>query len=81
MEREVCCVCSRPAARQGADQPFDLMGGHNNVHEDSYGSSSQDGTMMMREVTRLTVRALNSAFSHRFTRTCTCTEQAVERSA
>ncbi|CAF89592.1 unnamed protein product, partial [Tetraodon nigroviridis] len=38
-----------PAARQGADEPFDLMGGHNNVHEDSYGNPSQDGTMMMRE--------------------------------
>lgn len=51
-------MCCRPAARQGADLPFDLMGGHNSVHEDSYGSSSQDGTMMMREVTPLTDRAL-----------------------
>lgn len=29
------------------------MGGHNNVLEDSYGNSSQDSTMMMREVIRL----------------------------
>lgn len=28
------------------------MGGHNNVLEDSYGNSSQDSTMMMREVIR-----------------------------
>lgn len=39
-------LVSRPAARQ--DQ---LMGGHNNLHEDAYGNSSQDGTMVMREVT------------------------------
>lgn len=43
----------RPAARQGADEPFDLMGRHNNVHKDAYGNSSQDGTMMMREVSAL----------------------------
>lgn len=54
---------SRPAARQGADQ---LMGGHNNVHEDTYGNSSQDGTMMMREVT---VRAFDAALTHTHTHT------------
>lgn len=52
---------SRPAARQGPDQ---LMGGHNNMHEDTYGNSSQDGTMMMREVT---VRALDAALTHTHT--------------
>lgn len=64
---KVWCFFSRPAARQGADDSFDLMGGHNNVHEDSYGNSSQDGTMMMREVTCLTFRASVSAFSRMFT--------------
>lgn len=43
----------RPAAHQSADESYDMMGGHNNVLEDSYGNSSQDSTMMMREVIRL----------------------------
>eukprot|EP00066_Takifugu_rubripes_P017179 XP_011606445.1 PREDICTED: traf2 and NCK-interacting protein kinase-like isoform X3 [Takifugu rubripes] len=38
-----------PAAHQSADESYDMMGGHNNVLEDSYGNSSQDSTMMMRE--------------------------------
>lgn len=44
----------RPAAHQSADESYDMMGGHNNVLEDSYGNSSQDSTMMMREVTSFT---------------------------
>lgn len=56
------CV-SRPAARQGPDQ---LMGGHNHVHEDTYGNSSQDGTMMMREVT---ARALDATLTYTHTHT------------
>ncbi|XP_073344031.1 TRAF2 and NCK interacting kinase b isoform X7 [Pagrus major] len=38
-----------PAASQGANEPFGMMGGHNDSHEDSYGNSSQDSTLMMRE--------------------------------
>ncbi|XP_023252642.1 TRAF2 and NCK-interacting protein kinase-like isoform X2 [Seriola lalandi dorsalis] len=38
-----------PAASQGANESFGMMGGHNDSHGDSYGNSSQEGTLMMRE--------------------------------
>ncbi|XP_068998222.1 TRAF2 and NCK interacting kinase b isoform X3 [Embiotoca jacksoni] len=38
-----------PAASQGPNEAFGMMGGHNDAHGDSYGNSSQDGTLMMRE--------------------------------
>ncbi|KAF0028577.1 hypothetical protein F2P81_019664 [Scophthalmus maximus] len=38
-----------PAASQGPNDPFGLGGGHNDSHGDSYGNSSQDNTLMMRE--------------------------------
>ncbi|XP_027131252.1 TRAF2 and NCK interacting kinase b isoform X5 [Larimichthys crocea] len=38
-----------PAASQGANESFGVMGGHNDGHNDSYGNSSQDSTLMMRE--------------------------------
>ncbi|XP_070842497.1 TRAF2 and NCK interacting kinase b isoform X4 [Chaetodon trifascialis] len=38
-----------PAASQGTNEPFGMMGGHNDAHDDSYGNSSQDSTLMMRE--------------------------------
>uniref|UniRef100_UPI0037E8FBE6 TRAF2 and NCK interacting kinase b isoform X4 n=1 Tax=Semicossyphus pulcher TaxID=241346 RepID=UPI0037E8FBE6 len=38
-----------PAASQGTNESFGMMGGHNDGHDDSYGNSSQDGTLMMRE--------------------------------
>ncbi|XP_059183164.1 TRAF2 and NCK interacting kinase b isoform X2 [Centropristis striata] len=37
-----------PAASQSANESFGL-GGHNDGHDDSYGNSSQDSTLMMRE--------------------------------
>ncbi|XP_047193856.1 TRAF2 and NCK interacting kinase b isoform X4 [Hippoglossus stenolepis] len=37
-----------PAANQGTNESFNLLGGHND-HDDSYGNSSQDGTLRMRE--------------------------------
>uniref|UniRef100_A0A3Q1ANA0 non-specific serine/threonine protein kinase n=1 Tax=Amphiprion ocellaris TaxID=80972 RepID=A0A3Q1ANA0_AMPOC len=37
-----------PAASQSTES-FGMMGGHNDSHGDSYGNSSQDGTLMMRE--------------------------------
>lgn len=45
----------RPAASQGANESFGMMGGHNDAHDDSYGNSSQDSTLMMREVSRPSV--------------------------
>ncbi|KAK9527449.1 hypothetical protein VZT92_014009 [Zoarces viviparus] len=38
-----------PAASQGPNESFGIMGGHNDGHDDSYGNSSQDGTLRMRE--------------------------------
>ncbi|XP_029284273.1 traf2 and NCK-interacting protein kinase-like isoform X2 [Cottoperca gobio] len=38
-----------PAASQGPNEPFSLLGLHNEGHDDSYGSSSQDSTLRMRE--------------------------------
>uniref|UniRef100_A0A8C4EUN2 non-specific serine/threonine protein kinase n=1 Tax=Dicentrarchus labrax TaxID=13489 RepID=A0A8C4EUN2_DICLA len=38
-----------PAASQGTNESFGMMGGHNDTHDDSYGNSSQDSTLMMRE--------------------------------
>ncbi|XP_067434841.1 TRAF2 and NCK interacting kinase b isoform X6 [Thunnus thynnus] len=38
-----------PAANQGANESFGMMGGQNDMHGDSYGNSSQDSTLMMRE--------------------------------
>lgn len=40
----------RPAASQSTNESFGVMGGHNDTHGDSYGNSSQDSTLMMREV-------------------------------
>lgn len=45
----------RPAASQSTNESFGMMGGHNDMHGDSYGNSSQEGTLMMREVSRLSV--------------------------
>lgn len=42
----------RPAASQGGTESFGMMGSHNDTHDDSYGNSSQDSTLMMREVRR-----------------------------
>uniref|UniRef100_A0A665VV80 non-specific serine/threonine protein kinase n=1 Tax=Echeneis naucrates TaxID=173247 RepID=A0A665VV80_ECHNA len=39
-----------PAASQGTNESFGMIGGHNDAHGDSYGNSSQDSTLMMREV-------------------------------
>uniref|UniRef100_A0A668ANV6 non-specific serine/threonine protein kinase n=1 Tax=Myripristis murdjan TaxID=586833 RepID=A0A668ANV6_9TELE len=39
-----------PAASHGANESFGVMGGHNDSHGDAYGNSSQDSTLMMREV-------------------------------
>ncbi|KAM7369578.1 hypothetical protein PAMP_010895 [Pampus punctatissimus] len=38
-----------PAASQGTNESFSMMGGNNDMHGDSYGNSSQDSTLMMRE--------------------------------
>ncbi|XP_028288100.1 traf2 and NCK-interacting protein kinase-like isoform X5 [Parambassis ranga] len=38
-----------PAASQSTNESFGMMGGHNDTHGDSYGNSSQDSTLMMRE--------------------------------
>ncbi|XP_044031988.1 TRAF2 and NCK interacting kinase b isoform X13 [Siniperca chuatsi] len=38
-----------PAASQGTNESFGMMGSHNDTHDDSYGNSSQDSTLMMRE--------------------------------
>ncbi|XP_029385465.1 TRAF2 and NCK interacting kinase b isoform X2 [Echeneis naucrates] len=38
-----------PAASQGTNESFGMIGGHNDAHGDSYGNSSQDSTLMMRE--------------------------------
>ncbi len=45
----------RPAASQGSNESFGMMGSHNDAHDDSYENSSQDSTLMMREVSRLSV--------------------------
>ncbi|CAJ1082704.1 TRAF2 and NCK interacting kinase b isoform X4 [Xyrichtys novacula] len=38
-----------PAASQGTNESFGVMGGHNDAHDDTYANSSQDSTLMMRE--------------------------------
>ncbi|KAM6971287.1 TRAF2 and NCK interacting kinase b isoform 1-T1 [Tautogolabrus adspersus] len=38
-----------PAASQGTSESFGGTGGHNDTHDDSYGNSSQDSTLRMRE--------------------------------
>ncbi|XP_077952361.1 TRAF2 and NCK interacting kinase b isoform X9 [Gasterosteus aculeatus] len=38
-----------PATSEGANEAFGMTGGHNDAHHDSYGNSSQDSTLMMRE--------------------------------
>nr|XP_046226954.1 TRAF2 and NCK interacting kinase b isoform X9 [Scatophagus argus] len=38
-----------PVASQGTNESFGVMGGHNDTHDDSYGNSSQDSTLMMVE--------------------------------
>ncbi|KAK5849810.1 hypothetical protein PBY51_014115 [Eleginops maclovinus] len=38
-----------PNAGQSMHEAFSLIGGHNDSHDDSYGNSSQDSTLMMRE--------------------------------
>ncbi|XP_054863197.1 TRAF2 and NCK interacting kinase b isoform X10 [Amphiprion ocellaris] len=52
-----------PAASQSTES-FGMMGGHNDSHGDSYGNSSQDGTLMMRE--KLGERRRSSAASNGF---------------
>ncbi|XP_045900349.1 TRAF2 and NCK interacting kinase b isoform X7 [Micropterus dolomieu] len=36
-------------ASQGTNESFGMMGGQNDAHDDSYGNSSQESTLMMRE--------------------------------
>ncbi|XP_067108293.1 LOW QUALITY PROTEIN: TRAF2 and NCK interacting kinase b [Osmerus mordax] len=38
-----------PAAGPGGNEPYGMMGSHNDAHGDSYGNSGQDSTLMMRE--------------------------------
>ncbi|XP_055364519.1 TRAF2 and NCK interacting kinase b isoform X10 [Betta splendens] len=38
-----------PPASQGNSEPFNVTGSQNDAHTDSYGNSSQDNTLMMRE--------------------------------
>ncbi|XP_028972029.2 TRAF2 and NCK interacting kinase b isoform X3 [Esox lucius] len=38
-----------PAAGQSGGDAYGVIGGHNDSHDDSYGNSSQDSTLMMRE--------------------------------
>lgn len=42
-------VCVRPAAGQSGGESYGVMGGH----DDSHGNSSQDSSLMMREVSYL----------------------------
>uniref|UniRef100_A0A4W6FXE9 non-specific serine/threonine protein kinase n=1 Tax=Lates calcarifer TaxID=8187 RepID=A0A4W6FXE9_LATCA len=44
-----------PAASQSTNESFSMMGGHNDTHGDAYGNSSQDSTLMMREVSHRSV--------------------------
>ncbi|XP_060920923.1 TRAF2 and NCK interacting kinase b isoform X7 [Labrus mixtus] len=53
-----------PAAGQGSNESFGGIGGHNDAHDDSYGNSSQDSTLMMREKHR--ERRRSSAASNGF---------------
>uniref|UniRef100_A0A3Q1KBA0 non-specific serine/threonine protein kinase n=1 Tax=Anabas testudineus TaxID=64144 RepID=A0A3Q1KBA0_ANATE len=41
-----------PPASQGNNESFAVMGSHNDTHGESYGNSSQDSTLMMREVNK-----------------------------
>lgn len=47
----MCVLRVRPAAGQSSGEVYGVMGGHN----DSYGNSSQDSTLMMREVSHLSL--------------------------
>ncbi|XP_008306097.1 TRAF2 and NCK interacting kinase b isoform X7 [Cynoglossus semilaevis] len=38
-----------PAASQSTNESLNVVGGHNDGHEDTYGNSSRDSTLMMRE--------------------------------
>ncbi|XP_075905229.1 TRAF2 and NCK interacting kinase b isoform X13 [Nelusetta ayraudi] len=38
-----------PAASHSANEAFGMMGSHSDGHDDSYGNSSRDSTLMMRE--------------------------------
>lgn len=40
----------RPAASQSTNESFGTAGEHNDTNEDTYANSSQDSTMVMREV-------------------------------
>ncbi|XP_065804705.1 TRAF2 and NCK interacting kinase b isoform X8 [Labrus bergylta] len=53
-----------PAAGQGSNESFGGIGGHNDTHDDAYGNSSQDSTLMMREKHR--ERRRSSAASNGF---------------
>lgn len=44
----------RPAASHSANEAFGMMGSHSDGHDDSYGNSSRDSTLMMREVSVVT---------------------------
>ncbi|KAG7231354.1 hypothetical protein INR49_012194, partial [Caranx melampygus] len=58
-----------PAASQGTNESFGMMGGHNDTHGD-YGNSSQDSTLMMREpLCSVPTRPLQH--QHRNKHTCT----------
>lgn len=46
-------LCFRPPASQ-SNESFAVMGSHNDAHGDSYGNTSQDSTLMMREVSSFT---------------------------
>ncbi|XP_075905232.1 TRAF2 and NCK interacting kinase b isoform X16 [Nelusetta ayraudi] len=41
-----------PAASHSANEAFGMMGSHSDGHDDSYGNSSRDSTLMMREKQR-----------------------------
>lgn len=54
---QTCCFrwsTCRPAASQGANEAFGMMGSHSDGQGDAYGNSSQDSTLMMREVSAVT---------------------------
>ncbi|XP_039646885.1 LOW QUALITY PROTEIN: TRAF2 and NCK interacting kinase b [Perca fluviatilis] len=51
-----------PAASQGTNESFGMIGGHSDGHEDSFGNSSQDSTLMMREKQRRRSSAASNGF-------------------
>ncbi|XP_035847193.1 TRAF2 and NCK interacting kinase b isoform X4 [Sander lucioperca] len=51
-----------PAASQSTNESFGMMGGHDDGHDDSFGNSSQDSTLMMREKQRRRSSAASNGF-------------------